>query len=222
MEHTTERKAFNFYKSYFDVYNELSDKDKLLFIDALLKKEFWGLEPELKGMAKFAYLSQKHSIDSQVEGFEYKTNTKLNAPTVPPTVPPTVQEKEKEKEKEKEEIPFILFWDKYHSITKKPKTDRHDSEKYWYKLKEDEKQKAIDNILNYSKTQSENKYLKKARTYLSDKNFNDEFESLKEFTHVEYKYIGQSKIVLPIEQYEEKKKAILMNEFDMMPKYIKL
>ena len=55
---TTNRKAFNFYKSYFDVYSELSDKDKVRFMDALLNKQFYDIEPELTGIAKFAYISQ--------------------------------------------------------------------------------------------------------------------------------------------------------------------
>ena len=99
------RKAFNFYLSYFDVYQELNDKDKLLFIDALLNRQFYGVEPtELKGMVSFAYISQKHNIDAQVEGFENKTKTKLTPPnkggSVGGTQGGSVQEKEKEKGKE--------------------------------------------------------------------------------------------------------------------------
>ena len=103
-----ERKGFNFYKSYFDVYIELPDDDKLLFIDALLKKEFYGVDPkDLKGMANFAYISQKHSIDSQVKGYEDKTGTKLHTPTdggrqggsKGESSTPTLQEKGKGKEK---------------------------------------------------------------------------------------------------------------------------
>jgi hypothetical protein len=110
----TKRKGFNFFRSYYDVYNELeTDKDKAAFIDALLDRQFLGIKPtDLKGMAKFAYISQTNSIDSQVKGYEDKTGKLLNfTPTLPPTyggtVPPTlqvqvqVQEKEKEKEKEK-------------------------------------------------------------------------------------------------------------------------
>jgi len=68
----TKRKGFNFFRSYFDVYNELeNDKDKVAFIDALLDRQFLGVKPtELKGMAKFAYISQTNSIDSQVKGYE--------------------------------------------------------------------------------------------------------------------------------------------------------
>ena len=70
----TKRKGFNFFRSYYDVYNELSDKDKVMFIDALLDRQFLGIKPNnLTGMAKFAYISQTNSIDSQVKGYEDKT-----------------------------------------------------------------------------------------------------------------------------------------------------
>jgi hypothetical protein len=118
----TKRKGFNFFRSYYDVYNELeTDKDKIAFIDALLDRQFLGIKPiNLKGMAKFAYISQTNSIDSQVKGYEDKTKTNLDGtpyyvdflpptepPTEPPThggnLPPTEQEKEKVQEKEKEQ-----------------------------------------------------------------------------------------------------------------------
>lgn len=100
------RKAFNFYRSYWDVANELNDKERLEFYDALLKREFTGEESELSGMVKFAYLSQKHSIDNQVEGYLNKTS-KLH-PNLDPwqggikggKVTPTVQEEEEGEEKE--------------------------------------------------------------------------------------------------------------------------
>ena len=34
------RKGFNFYRSYWEVANELSDKDRLAFYDALFEKQF--------------------------------------------------------------------------------------------------------------------------------------------------------------------------------------
>lgn len=97
------RKGFNFYRSYFEVAMELKDAEFIDFIKALLQKQFNGIEPtNLKGMAKFAYLSQKHSIDSQVLGFETKTKEKLT-PTEGGCVGAieggSVQEKEQEKEK---------------------------------------------------------------------------------------------------------------------------
>ncbi len=85
----TKRKGFNFFRSYWDVYNELEDSDKLAFIDALLNKQFLGVDPkDLTGMAKFAYISQTHSIESQVKGYEAKMKSILN-PTHTPTEPPT-------------------------------------------------------------------------------------------------------------------------------------
>ena len=72
------RKQFKFYKSYYDVAQELSIEDRLDFLDAIFQRQFFGIEPDkLKGMAKFAYLSQKHSIDTQVTGYEDATKTKL-------------------------------------------------------------------------------------------------------------------------------------------------
>jgi hypothetical protein len=102
----TKRKGFNFFRSYYDVYNELeTDKDKVNFINALLDRQFLGVKPtDLKGMAKFAYISQTNSIDSQVKGYEDKTGTSLSVNTTPPTVgvnkkdlTPTVQVQVQEK-----------------------------------------------------------------------------------------------------------------------------
>tara|TARA_R100000951_G_scaffold37874_1_gene32235 strand:- start:4108 stop:4785 length:678 start_codon:yes stop_codon:yes gene_type:complete len=119
----TKRKGFNFFRSYFDVYNELSsDKEKVAFIDALLNRQFLGEIPKnLTGMAKFAYISQTNSIDSQVKGWETKTGLCLSPPSVGATEPPTegathggqttptlqLQEKGKEKEKGKGKLQYI-------------------------------------------------------------------------------------------------------------------
>ena len=83
MTKLTKRKGFNFFRSYFDVYNELeTNEDKVAFIDALLDRQFMGVKPtNLKGMAKFAYVSQTNSIDSQVKGYEDKTGN-FFTPTV--------------------------------------------------------------------------------------------------------------------------------------------
>jgi hypothetical protein len=113
------RKAFNFYRSYYDVVKELPDKEKLIFLMALIQRQFEGVEPTLTGQSKFAYISQKHSIDSQVIGYEAKTGIKLT-PTVRGTeggsaggiVGGSVQEEGKEKVKEKvERASKILFKD---------------------------------------------------------------------------------------------------------------
>ena len=108
----TKRKSFNFYRSYYDVFNELEDKnDKLKFIEVLFDKQFLDIDPEedLKGMVRFAYVSQMDSIEKQVKGYCDKTKTPLNENKTYPwqgsdsiNKNPSLQEKEKEKEKEKE------------------------------------------------------------------------------------------------------------------------
>lgn len=111
----TKRKQFAFYRSYYDVFNELSDTDKLKFIEALLDKQFLDKDPEdLSGMVKFAYISQMDSIEKQVKGYCDKTKTALNPKKIYPwqgggytpkeggADTPSQQEEEKEEEKEKE------------------------------------------------------------------------------------------------------------------------
>ena len=95
------RKAFNFYRSYFDVAKELSEEDRASFLWAILVKQFEDKDTELNGMAKFAYLSQFHSIKSQVEG--YKSNP-TGAKTKGGKQGGSVQEDEKGKVEEKEQV----------------------------------------------------------------------------------------------------------------------
>jgi len=96
------------------------------------------------------------------------------------------KEKKDNNDKNNINIAFELFWNEYHRLTGKNKTDKDSSLKYWKGLIKAEQQKAIQMISAYAKTQEDPKYLKKARTYLSDKNFNDELEAPKQgLTEVE-------------------------------------
>lgn len=120
----SKRKAFNFYLSYFETAMMLNNTERLQFYDALMQKQFNGVEPVgLKGGVNFAWVSQKHSIDAQVEGWENKTKLSLqesdNQPLQGGTEGgteggiehPSVQEKEKGKGKGKGFVPpsFIQF-----------------------------------------------------------------------------------------------------------------
>jgi hypothetical protein len=69
-----DRKAFSFYRSYYDIISCLdNDSDKLQFLLALLEKQFNDVEPlGLSKMAMFAFNGQRHSIDSQVNGYKFK------------------------------------------------------------------------------------------------------------------------------------------------------
>jgi hypothetical protein len=181
----TKRKGFNFFRSYFDVYNELNDKEKVMFIDALLERQFLGIKPKnLTGMAKFAYISQTNSIDSQVKGFEDKTGIILT-PTEPPTdggnVPPTVQVEEKgeveEKEKGEEQEQgvvsvwpsFLDFWDKYDKKQDKPKC-----EKKWEKIKQVAREKIMLHLEVYIPSTPDKQYRKNPLTYLNSESWENE------------------------------------------------
>jgi len=79
---------------------------------------------------------------------------------------------------DKKDITF--FWNTYHSISNKEKTDLEASKKYWNKLKETEKVKAEENISKYVDSINDKKYIVKARTYLGNKLFNNEFKTIQE------------------------------------------
>lgn len=81
------------------------------------------------------------------------------------------------KEEKADNKSFDEFWDKYHEITKTLKTDKVPTIKYWRGLTKKERILAYNNIQNYFNSLTDRKYCKKARTYLSDKNFLDEFKN---------------------------------------------
>jgi len=85
-----------------------------------------------------------------------------------------------------EDVDFNDFWDAYHKITSMPKTDMQPAKKHWNRLTKKERKSALDNIENYFlslPTYSSGKPIKKARTYLADKNFLDEFVVKKNTQH---------------------------------------
>jgi hypothetical protein len=109
------RKAFNFFASYFDVAKELNEKDRLAFYDALILEQFTGKKTDLKGMAKFAYVSQQHSIDAQINGFNQRLKRgdttleplSMAAPMVGGSVGGMAGANLQEKEKEKEKVQYV-------------------------------------------------------------------------------------------------------------------
>ena len=168
------RLLFKFYRSYFDVACELSDKDRLAFYDAIMQKEFLGIEPNLKGSARFAYISQKHSIDAQVKGWEdyFKTQIADTHAMIPPMIPPMIQEEEKEKEKE--EITntiysFDEFWETYNK-----KTGRVNCERIYARLKDKDYAKIKETLPIYLASVKDKQYLKNPQTYLNGKCWEDE------------------------------------------------
>ena len=118
-----DRLAFNFLKSYYEVFKKLTDdKSKAEFVQAICERQFNGIETDLEGMADFAYVSQKHSIDASREGWEnLQKRTKVVTPSTPPSITPSTQEKEevKEKVKDKKEVLKSSFLETLNILTKK-------------------------------------------------------------------------------------------------------
>ena len=83
--------------------------------------------------------------------------------------------KSKVKEKDKN-ILFDEFWIAYHKTSGLSKTDKEAAIKHWNKLSDAEMDKAI-NMIPVFIQNCKAGYIKKARTYLADKNFNDEYQT---------------------------------------------
>jgi len=117
-------------------------------------------------------------------------------------------DKDMDMDKDKE-YSFDEFWEKYHEITKMDKSDKTPAKKYYDKLSEKEKELAISNIQIYYdniKDYGKGKFAKKARTYLSDKNFNDEYNKSNSLINGESINLEQNKIIIkkakPFKGYE--------------------
>jgi len=179
----TKRKAFNFLRSYFDVFNELkTDKDKLDFLTAILNKQFLDEDPKnLTFIVNLCYESQRHQIETSVKGWKRATKDTLG--TTPPTplgtTPLTNPKEEEEEVKEEEEeqdnsLSFDSFWNIYDK-----KIDKTKCEVKFNKLSFDEKEKIKLILPKYIKSTPEVKYRKNPLTWLNGKCWNDEVVEVK-------------------------------------------
>lgn len=174
------RKAINFFRSYYDVAKELSDKDRLAFYDAILKKQFENIDSNLTGMANFAYVSQKHSINSQIKGYYDKTKDEKFNPIAPPTVgatePPSQQGEGQGQVEEQEQlvnIAFSEFWNLYN----KKVGNKDKCEKKWNSLKDAERQKIIDTLPGFIASIPDKQFQPHPQTYLNNSRWNDEISA---------------------------------------------
>jgi hypothetical protein len=123
------------------------------------------------------YQIKKEKTRKKVQEWRDKQeNKEIVTGYVPVSNPLKVKESKVNKKEIKKESDFLIFWDSYHSLTGLRKTNQQPAFKYWNKLSELEKQKALNNIKPYYDSLNDKIYCKIARTYLSDKNFNDEFK----------------------------------------------
>ena len=74
-----QKKAFNFYRSYYETSLLLQKEDKAEFLEAILHYQFTGelIEPN-SHMALLAFRGQIHSLRKQVIGYEMGKNTYPN------------------------------------------------------------------------------------------------------------------------------------------------
>ena len=74
-----ERKAFNFYRSYYETSLLLDGKDKAEFLECIINYQFTGIliEPKRKN-SLLAFRGQIHSINKQIIGFDKGKDTYPN------------------------------------------------------------------------------------------------------------------------------------------------
>ena len=109
-----QKKAFNFYRSYYETSLLLQKDDKAEFLEAILNYQFTGelIEPK-SPMALLAFRGQMHSLNKQVTGYKSGKNTYPNGNPTKGTYKAKdkdthkqvqVQVQEEEEEQEKEEV----------------------------------------------------------------------------------------------------------------------
>jgi hypothetical protein len=194
----TKRKAFNFLRSYFDVFNELKDdKDKLDFLTSIINKQFLNEDPkDLSFIVKLCYESQRHSVESSVKGWLRVNNTDIlgntvlnptNNPMTNPMTNPMIDPKEEEeKEKEKVEVKeenniflaevlefsFDDFWSLYPNKINKKK-----AQEKFNKLTKEQKQKIELHLPFFINNKPFKGYNHPhAITYLNQERYNDEIQ----------------------------------------------
>ncbi len=170
-----DRKAFKFYRSYYDVAKKLPEEERIGFLWAIIQMQFTGEEPEeLSLMADLAFTSQKHSILKQLEGYRhgFKGGRPPKGKQNHPLKGRSNQEQEKEQDKEQVQYveEFELFWSKYPKKVAKDKC----KDKF-LKLKESEIEtilNTIDKYVNYKQFEGYNH--PNPLTYLNQRRWQDE------------------------------------------------
>jgi uncharacterized phage protein (TIGR02220 family) len=136
------RTQFSFYKSFDDVYQDLSDKQKIEFINTLLDVQF--LRVKIEDVAfkdvilKHIWNAQKHSLEKSISGYiESQKNPKIKIPFLgcydssflPLQIPSEGDHKE-DKEKEEDKEKYTIYSDVISYLNNKTnKSYMHSSNK---------------------------------------------------------------------------------------------
>lgn len=177
------RDSFIFYRSFYEAIAELPKENQLELFLAISEFSLNFKEPKLSGLSKTIWILIKPQLEANIKKFhngkkpktksKTEASEKQNGSKTEGNVNVNVNKNVNVNDNKEKE--FILFWDTYHNVTEKPKTDKDATLRYWKKLTESEMEKAMESIESYSDTQTDKQFLVKARTYLNDKRFNDEF-----------------------------------------------
>jgi len=170
------RKAFNFYRSYYETGLLLDNEDRIEYYDAILHYQFTGEKKEPKReKARLLFRGQIHSLEKQVIGYTKGIQT---YPTGNPTKGSNKgkykgsykEEKEQEKEEDKvyKENAFKVFWKYYNKGSKKL------SEERFMKLTREDLAKIQKHLPLYFQSTPEIKYRKDAERYLSNRLWENE------------------------------------------------
>lgn len=140
---------------------------KLLEKDSMIVTEGLRKTTRLTVCNYDSYQNDQQTDNTQITHSQHAANRQV-----------TTTKELKNDKKEKNNIDsFFLFWEHYHKTTGKQKTDKDSAIKYWNKLSITEQRKAYVMVKPYFDSLQDKKYCKKARTYLADKNYNDEISS---------------------------------------------
>jgi len=155
----------------------LSEKDML----SICKTYDEDIFSKFKQNGEGKYYNERMANEAEKRR-KYSESRRLNASN--PKKDSEAYAKHKENENENEDKSkytedFENFFDEFHRITGKAKEKKLPAFKHWGKLTKAEKILALEKITPFSKSKDNPKYLSIARTYLADKNFNDEFEPVK-------------------------------------------
>lgn len=138
--------------------------EEYIFLYMLYKEEDWNEYPWL--LDKISLQQMIHNLEQQLWIINGESGYMLRNKGL-----------ELFDSKDTQTVSFDIFWNVYHTVTHLAKTDKDATIKYWKKLKPKEKIKAIENVQLYYDSLNDKKFCRKARTYLENKNFNDEFKS---------------------------------------------
>jgi hypothetical protein len=127
-----------------------------------------GIQRRFFNVCKQSKRSSVTAIDEYLLIFPEFTDIITELTRINPEI--STQRKEKERKEKESNISFDFFWNLYD----KKIGDKSKLSKKWDKLKDEERQAAIDYIPKYKESQPEKQYRKNPETFLNNKSWNDE------------------------------------------------